>query len=96
MTLDREFHIKRIVPAQPKSFRTIIEEERQSMGNDMKDLEEQAVASRQIRPATLIIQGLREALAWVNSYDPDAEARRAVEGVDFQRTDAARQFNGGE
>lgn len=29
MTLDREYHIKRIVPAQPKSFRTIIEETRQ-------------------------------------------------------------------
>ena len=38
MTLDREHHIKRIVPASPKAFRTIIEEHRQKIieGMDLK------------------------------------------------------------
>lgn len=40
MTLDREFHVKRIVPASPKSFRSIIEEQRQRIIEGL-DLEAQ-------------------------------------------------------
>lgn len=60
MTLDREFHTKRIVPAQPKSFRTIIEETRQRIIEDL-----------------------------------DLQAQEAIETAS-ERTNAARQFNGGE
>lgn len=49
MTLDREFHVKTIVPASPKSFRSIIEEQRQRICTEMDATAQEAVEGNQER-----------------------------------------------
>ena len=47
----------------------------------MDALSNQDKMSKKVRPETLILQGLKEALSWVHEYDLDAQARCAVEGA---------------